>query len=899
MRTAFRFENITPSKTATIKTCDEPPHCTESAKRTRWQPHVEAVTTFRGDDCDSQPAIDMGTSTTPPQRKRERESLSRLVVSQEATCTECAGVEEQSPAIIRSTPSLSPSLVTPAHHGPEPRSIMMHEVIDVDESSSSCDGSQDAIHASTSAPEAPTLSVEQEFIRDMVVQHRRSVFLTGGAGTGKSFLLREILNHLDKRTTFVTAPTGIAALNIGGTTIHRFAGVQKGEGTRKELLSMVRGNRAACTSWKQCRVLVIDEVSMLSAALLDSLEYIARRIRGRQEPFGGIQLVLCGDFLQLPPVKRANRPVSDEDGFCFLSRAWSRINPRVFVLRTVFRQQDSAFATILNELRVGDLSSDSLMTMMAISHHTRVAFVEAAPHQRIIDAEGSTVGDRLEGKTVLRSTNSVVADINSRQFKGLTTPIWVFDAADIGPRQDMLQQCAAEDCVELRVGCRVMLLKNIDVQLGLVNGSIGTLARFVRLDELNIEDIAIASREKIRLIAKRNSEGVAFPVVRFTIRRYDGSRSLRSVERELLVEPQSWTVESGSQLLATRWQIPLKLAWAITIHKSQGMTLSDVNVDFDGMFEDGQAYVALSRCATLEGLTVENFDVRRVRTNLVALAYYQKIEEDIQAAGGDATMYVAPTMAENCWGLTQDDAFEDDNDDEEWNIATRKPQRENVDCTPTALSQALNALVTKLRVHAPPSLLATADDSTVLLTAPHSFYSHKQLQVCTAAVPVRRKLSQLYIPLEVVSSFFVVVDTCSWIADHSAGGEHLRSLTHRNFVRVPQQVLVELDGLIKHQVRETAHGARKARNIIASLVNEFVIELQRSDESLLPAEVFALGGECTGPHGSSSEADNSILCFAAYLRKSHGAPVAVCTEDGILGLRARACGFACTSVCGH
>jgi hypothetical protein len=741
---------------------------------------------------------------------------------------------------------------------------------------------------------AVTLSDAQQFILDLVVKHQRSVFLTGGGGTGKSFLLREIIDHLDKRTTFVTAPTGIAALNVGGVTLHSFAGIGLGEGSREDLLGRVRGHKAAKLQWQGCRVLIIDEVSMVPKKMLDDLEYIARRVRGRDEPFGGIQLVLCGDFLQLPPVsKRGGRSSSqvNECDFCFASRAWERINPRVFILRTLFRQHsDTLFATILNELRLGQLSHDSIHTMMSISHSTRAAFVDTAVDGNIVitDDMGAQGEDRRGGRTVLRSTNSVVKNINDACFGELDAEVHSYVAVTGGPQPHLLDQCPAEGEVSLRVGARVMLLKNLDQRAGLVNGSIGVVSTFVDADQVSRDLLNPPnSRDWLRRITK--SAMPKFPVVRFSVQRYSThDRRLVPADRDLVVQPQSWTVLSGTRELAFRWQIPLKLAWAITIHKSQGMTLQNVNVDFDGMFEDAQAYVALSRCTTLQGLTIENFDLRKVRTNVHALAYYDDLEATIARSGGDCSMFTLPALAENPWGATQP-SLEDDAPDVG---------------PPTQAATAFNNAVSRIRERLPSAMIDAASRKRVRVHRPVAAMKNGSVQFTQGVNCGCHEvlLSDLVLPFSRVANCFVVVDTCSLIAlhNHSKASIAIQRLCDENFVRVPQMVLSELDGLTKRRDQpQTAFAARRARDLVKDLLLDASVELQRSDHSVDPSTVFALGGDGTN-FGDATDAttrkDNPILCYASYLQQTYKTPIVICTEDCLLGLRANACGFSSCSV---
>ena len=192
------------------------------------------------------------------------------------------------------------------------------------------------------------LTEEQQTVLSAALSGR-SLFFTGGAGTGKSFLLRQIMQRMPAATTFATASTGVAACQIGGTTIHFWAGVGAGDRSVAECASMASRRRGA--QWAAARCLVIDEISMLDASFFEKLEAVARRVRNNQKPFGGLQLILCGDFFQLPPVAR------EGFRFAFEAECWARCVPQLVELTTVFRQSDPAFVAALNEVRLGRCSS--------------------------------------------------------------------------------------------------------------------------------------------------------------------------------------------------------------------------------------------------------------------------------------------------------------------------------------------------------------------------------------------------------------------------------------------------------------------------------------------------------------------------------------------------------------
>ncbi|KAA0158621.1 hypothetical protein FNF31_00827 [Cafeteria roenbergensis] len=410
----------------------------------------------------------------------------------------------------------------------------------------------------------------------------RSIFFTGPAGTGKSFLLRRAIESLRERhgagAVFVTAATGIAACHIGGTTLHSFAGVGIAKhGAEAAAAAAVRSGNAV-QRWRACRCLVVDEVSMVDAQLFEAVELTARRARRSNAPFGGVQLVLTGDFLQLPPVgldeddsaggfgtRRGGRPAPASAGagagagrgrgrggkqaapappavkYCFESPRWAACVSESAMLQTVFRQRDQRFVDLLNSLRAGR-AGDAERRLLA-SAGAEVAAAEA----------------RGEDPTRLFARNRDVDALNARKLASLPGEAVELEAVDGGehPWLGTLQRnCAAPTSLRLKLGARVMLLKNVDVEAGLVNGATGRIVDFVR--QPGAGEGAPADLPRVEF-ALRNSDGETHTVTR-------------------TVERSSWSSELGGVPVAWREQVPLKLAWALSIHKAQGMTLPLVDV---------------------------------------------------------------------------------------------------------------------------------------------------------------------------------------------------------------------------------------------------------------------------------------------------------------------------------
>ncbi|XP_077581199.1 ATP-dependent DNA helicase PIF1 [Stigmatopora nigra] len=417
----------------------------------------------------------------------------------------------------------------------------------------------------------------------------KNVFFTGSAGTGKSFLLKRIIGSLPPKSTFATASTGVAACHIGGTTLHNFAGIGSGSAPLEQCLELAQRPRVL-QHWTTCRHLVIDEISMVDATFFDKLESVARSVRRSTEPFGGIQLIICGDFLQLPPVSRGK----DKAKFCFQARCWRKVIQVNLELTEVRRQTDQTFISLLQAVRVGRVTEEVTNKL------TETAY-------RQIDKD-SIVATRLcTHKDDVELTN----DNKLQQLPGAAR---LFEAIDSDPALaktiDTLSPVSR--LIHLKVGAQVMLTKNLDVTRGLVNGARGVVLAF-----------------------EPGKHGP--PRVRF----------MCGVTEVL--KPERWVFKSGGGTHLSRHQLPLKLAWAISIHKSQGMTLDCVEISLARVFESGQAYVALSRARSLEGLRVMDFDPRVVRADPDVLAFYLKLRKErllIQTAMDD---YADMSNKENLW----------------------------------------------------------------------------------------------------------------------------------------------------------------------------------------------------------------------------------------------------------
>lgn len=486
----------------------------------------------------------------------------------------------------------------------------------------------DPERGSSTAPKIANtlLSEEQRAVASAVVNEGKSVFFTGSAGTGKSVLMRAIIAQLRQKykkepdRLAITASTGLAACVIEGTTLHSWAGIGLGKEPAPELVKKIKRNAKTRSKWLRTKVLIVDEISMVDGELFDKLEQVARAIRNNGRPFGGIQLVVTGDFFQLPPVPDKNTVAK----FAFDAATWSTCIQHTILLTHVFRQKDPVFANMLNEMRLGKLSDKSIAEFRKLSRPLQftddVDATELFPTRGEVDAANSNRMQRLQGQVMTyAATDSGVSDLNVRA--------------------KILANFMAPEQLTLKKGAQVMLIKNIDPQL--VNGTLGKILCFMdeatwatyKGDEemyhtahregMSDDEETKTARAKFDIARFKNKEpgqgSRYWPMVRFPLA--DGTT------RDLLCQPEEWKTESQQgEITAKRVQVPLILAWALSIHKAQGQTLSRVKVDLGKVFEKGQAYVALSRATSQAGLQVTRFDPRKVMVHPKVIVFYQKLQ---------------------------------------------------------------------------------------------------------------------------------------------------------------------------------------------------------------------------------------------------------------------------------
>ena len=398
-----------------------------------------------------------------------------------------------------------------------------------------------------------------------------NVFLTGEPGSGKTHTVNEYVRYLRSCgiEPAITASTGIAATHIGGYTIHSWAGIGIKNFLTEYDLDRISQNERVAKRIAKSKVLIIDEVSMLSAATLDMIDAVCRTIRRPDQAFGGLQVVLVGDFFQLPPISRSfnddpNARLGFENSrndsraqFAYHSDAWANLKPIICYLSEQHRQEDAKFLDILSAIRRGSVSTDHKETL-----YNRRNLLEP-----------------MEGITKLFPHNANVDRINDMELSKIMEDVHTFDMDSKGnPNvvEQLKKSCLSPEKLFLKLGAKVMFTKN-SLEKGFVNGTTGVVVDFESYTGAPV----IETRSKRRITA----------------------------------EPLEWAVENDGKVLGRVMQVPLRLAWAITVHKSQGMSLDAAVVDLSDAFEYGQGYVALSRVRTLDGLHLLGLNDRALQVH--------------------------------------------------------------------------------------------------------------------------------------------------------------------------------------------------------------------------------------------------------------------------------------------
>lgn len=432
-----------------------------------------------------------------------------------------------------------------------------------------------------------------------IMKSGMNVYLSGSAGSGKTYTLNTYISWLREHNieVAITASTGIAATHMGGMTIHGFAGIGIRESLSDYDLEALLEKPYLSKRFETTQVLIIDEVSMLHARTLDMVDRVARAFRRNEKPFGGMQVILSGDFFQLPPITKRRLDDDTEDAadpkdFIFYSKVWSVMKPAICYLTEQHRQVDDGYTYILNAIRRGDVE-DEHMAML---------------------------GDRLGAEfsegimpTKLYTHNVDVDAINFGELQKISGREAVFPMAAKG-RSNLIEilkkGCLATENLRLKEGAEVMFIKN-NAEKNYVNGTRGIISGFAR-------------------------NGA--PIVEL------------SNGREIEVSLESWTIEDNGKVKAEICQYPIRLAWAITIHKSQGLSLDYAEIDLSKTFSYGMGYVALSRLRTLGGLRLVGFEPRALEMDPRIL----ELDADLQKESEENAKLFGGLSAEDYQKLSED-----------------------------------------------------------------------------------------------------------------------------------------------------------------------------------------------------------------------------------------------------
>ena len=382
-----------------------------------------------------------------------------------------------------------------------------------------------------------------------------SVLLTGPAGSGKTFVLNQFIKRAKKdgKHVSITATTGLAATHLGGTTIHSWSGIGVQDYITQGFADHISKGRKEII--QKTDVLIIDEISMLHDYRLDMVDQVCRMVREKDEPFGGIQVIMSGDFFQLPPVNRGD---SRAGGFVVNSLVWQELDPTICYLGEQHRQDDEQLLEILTALRAGDIRR----------HHAEALMNRA-----------EVFPDDLETLTELHTVNVDVDTLNEAKLKTLEGDTVSYEQTTTGPAnyiETLQRSVLAPEVLQLKLGALVMAVKN-SPERRYVNGSLGVVVDF--------------------------DPATDYPVVEFK----NG--------KTVTMQPDSWELRDGDKKRASITQIPLRLAWAITVHKSQGMTLDAARIDLRKAFVEGMGYVALSRVKRLDNLYLSGINQMALRVS--------------------------------------------------------------------------------------------------------------------------------------------------------------------------------------------------------------------------------------------------------------------------------------------
>ena len=451
-----------------------------------------------------------------------------------------------------------------------------------------------------------------------ILKSGKNVFITGSAGTGKTYLLNLYNRYLKERRVYPTivAPTGIAASHLGGQTIHSFFALGIRESIDEGYVEFLMEKKYLKSRFSKLKLLIIDEVSMVSPELFASMDLVLRGFKGTDAPFGGVQVVISGDFFQLPPVSKEPK----EKRFAWQSPSWKALELQTCYLQEKFRQDDSRLIDVLDDIRSGNISektNKALEARMDVSLSDDAKITQLYTHNADVDRINLAELNKLEGEEKL----------------------YVYESKGSAKNIDKIfKSSLVLEELRLKKGALVIFIKN-SPDGEYVNGTTGVVQSFSPIDKM--------------------------PIV------------ITTEGRKIKLDLEDWSLENESgKITATVSQVPLRLAWAITIHKSQGMTLDAAQIDLSKTFEVGQGYVALSRIKSIEGLSLLGLNPMALRVDPLILHIDDRIKqasvkagEAVEALGKDAFASVCEKHISSMGGVVEKQKTEE----EVANIKAGKP----------------------------------------------------------------------------------------------------------------------------------------------------------------------------------------------------------------------------------
>lgn len=427
-----------------------------------------------------------------------------------------------------------------------------------------------------------------------VLKTGSNVFLTGSAGSGKTYVLNRFIEYLklQRKTVGITASTGVAATHINGITINAWAGIGIKSDISDTAIAELKQRKYLRDRFTKTNVLIIDEVSMLSAQTLEAVDKVLQSFRDTDEPFGGIQVVLCGDFFQLPPIVEGGGERSEvrnmqniqirtshiNPSYIYHSKVWKELDIKVCYLEKPYRQVDDRFLQILDQIRKNNITKDIWDSLK----------------DRFFQSFTNGVSP-----TRLYTHNHQANAINLQELAKLKDPEHVFYMNSRGNETlagVMKKNCLAPERLVIKKKALVMFVKNNNEE-GYANGTMGRVIDF--------------------------TEKEGYPIVRIFNK------------KEIIVKPVEWRIDEDGETKATIKQIPLRLAWAITIHKSQGMSLDAAEIDLGKSFVTGMGYVALSRVRSLEGIRLRSLNRTALTVSEEVIKVDRKLKQMSQAVAAE------------------------------------------------------------------------------------------------------------------------------------------------------------------------------------------------------------------------------------------------------------------------